>query len=243
MLGPSCTYATFQLVEWVWLCLSLLIIYHYQLTNVWLFTLLSASVMKLAWTWAFPSSLLGASACLVIIRRNWPEFCPRHARPQTYYSTLWMKLYHLRMLGSRSMFTRSTATQVRTASGETGCSSPEWPLQLHSVLQHVPLFCLICLLLSRVHQRIGSSLCQLCIRYTKKDAAWGGRAVQCPYLWQKIQQQWVFLNFELHLSALSISSWSMSFFQQSLTNQMTEKHNLMSTLEMNKLSNWTLAWN
>lgn len=121
MLGPSCTYATFQLVEWVWLILSILCLYH--LTTDWYLTfhpLLFALVMKLAWAWAFPLSLPGASDSRVTINPNWPAFCLQHARSLTYSSTLWGIPCHLRRkLGSRSMSTRSPATQPRTASGET----------------------------------------------------------------------------------------------------------------------------
>lgn len=74
---------------------------------------------KLARTWLFPSSLLGASASPVTISPNWLEFCLRHARSQTYSSTLWRKTWNLRILGSRSMSTRSLATHLKTASGET----------------------------------------------------------------------------------------------------------------------------
>lgn len=134
-------------------------------------TLFSASVRKLAWTWAFPSSQPGASASRVTISQNWPEFCLRHARSQAYSSTLLRKPWHLRVIGSRSMSTRSPATQLKTASGETTQAAVH-PSDLCSffTLQHV-LF--ISLFLPQVHQRIGSALFRLCLKYKQRDAAWG----------------------------------------------------------------------
>lgn len=119
MLGPSCTYATFQLVECVSLCFFFLITPQTQFSarsncN----PLLPSSVMKSAWAWAFLSSLLGALASHATTSPNWPAFCLRHARSQTYSFTFWRKPCHLRRNGSRCTSTRRTPARLRTASGE-----------------------------------------------------------------------------------------------------------------------------
>lgn len=118
MLGPSCTYATFQLVECVLLCFSLIIPQKQFSVCSYCNPLLSASVMKSAWAWAFLSSRLGALASRATISQNWPAFCLRHARSQTYSFTFWRKPCHLRRNGSRCMSTRRTPVQLRTASGK-----------------------------------------------------------------------------------------------------------------------------
>lgn len=130
-------------------------------------SLLSASVMKLAWAWAFLSSLLGALASRVTISPNWPEFCLQHARSQTYSIILWRKPCHLRRNGSRSTSTRRTPLQLRTASGEWAQAAVH-PSDLCSFIllcNHVPLLMFALLVLPQVHQCIGGFLCQLCLTH------------------------------------------------------------------------------
>lgn len=136
--------------------------------------LFSPSVMILALVGAFPSSLLGVLACRVTISPNWREFCLQHARSQIYLWTLWRKSCHLRTFGIMSMFIRSPAMQLRTASGETtqaaGQSSD------HCSFLSSSIACFVSLILQQVHQCNGSTFCQLRHKHEKEDVAWGERA-------------------------------------------------------------------
>lgn len=89
---------------------------HYQL--IWC-GILGVSVMKLAWPWAFPSFLRGASAFRATTNPNWLGSCRRHARSRTCSLIFWWTSCHSKTSGSMFTCTRSQSiTRPRIASGE-----------------------------------------------------------------------------------------------------------------------------
>lgn len=204
MLGPSCTFATFQLVEWVLLCFFL-IITHSLFINIYccfyfiFFCYIMLSVMKLAWALASLLSQLGASASRATTNPNWPEFCLRHARSQTCCITLWMKPCRSRRHGSMCTSTKNPAMHRRTVTGEAKVH----PSELFGFIYpstRVPLPVIYFFVLPQVHKRLGGSLWKLCFKHWQRDAARGAGAAKRLQVQGETQQQWVLcsVTFSMH---------------------------------------------
>lgn len=163
MLGPSCTFATFQLVEWV----SPSLHFNYTSTAVlcleviWTRCCLT-TVMKSAWAWASPSSPPAASVSPVTTNPNWPGFCHPRTRFPTYLFTLWRKSCRLNRNGRRSTSTRSP-TPLRTVSGETARFTVQ-PGELLISPWHTSTLVGFHVLL-QVHQCAGGGFGQLCPKH------------------------------------------------------------------------------
>lgn len=163
------------------------------------------SVMKLAWALASLSSQLGASASRATTNPNWPEFCRRHARSQTWCITLWMKPCRSRRHGSTCTSTKNPAIHRRTATGEAKvCSSELFGFTYSSTHAPFPVFHF--LVLPQVHKCLGGSLWKLCFKHWQRDAARGRGAATRHEVQEQTQQQWVLCSVTFWIHFFLITS-------------------------------------
>lgn len=192
MLGPSCTYATFQLVEWVstslhFTCTSKAIFCHVDL-------LLCACSDEIGLSLSIPVISAGSFG----LSCNYKPKLTRILPPARKISDLLVHFVREKLSKVKPVWTK--AYIYRKSLEDTSEDCFWWDSRVSclaqtiaAVTRHAPT--LVCNLLPlQVYQFPGGGFCQLCQKHSERDASWWELSVERPQYNKETQQQSVHWN-------------------------------------------------